>query len=68
MDANLETCRCGVELIVRHGAVTNCTHCDSPCNQGKCGFCHQLSVTCTDCGTAHCDSLQARKCEQRHPS
>lgn len=64
--ADLETCRCGVELLMTHGAVTRCTHCDGPCVIRPCGFCEQLRNTCNDCGTGHCDSTQARKCEQRH--
>ncbi len=68
MDADLETCRCGVELIVTHGAITKCTHCDGPCAGRKdCGFCLQLGKTCTDCGTEHADFIARRKCEQRHP-
>lgn len=65
---DLETCRCGTELIVTHGAAIHCCHCDEPCAmRSTCRFCLQLNRTCTDCGTGHESSQAAIKCEMSHP-
>ncbi|MCW2785233.1 MAG: hypothetical protein JWP74_1750 [Marmoricola sp.] len=64
---DLETCRCLTELIMSHGAVTKCGHCDNPCTVAHCPLCLQVNRTCTDCGTTHCDSKAANQCEMSHP-
>jgi len=64
---DIEVCRCLTELVMTHGAVTKCGHCDMPCTVSKCAHCLQLNRTCTDCGTMHCDPKAAIQCEMRHP-
>lgn len=65
---DLEVCRCLSDLLMTHGGVTHCCHCDEPCLEpGRCAKCLQLNRTCSDCGTAHVSSKAAIQCEMRHP-
>lgn len=60
-------CRCSTELVVVHGGVTHCKHCDKPCIQpGACDKCAHLNQTCNDCRTHYPTTTQRMKCEQRH--